>query len=61
MKKRVKRLSLAKETIRGLETSELRNPVGGVPTELASCPYSCKCTQWLQCNPSNTTCNSQYC
>lgn len=59
MHKRVKRLALAKETLRELASDQLALPVGGAETEDRTCTCNtldrtCTCTQDRTCTLDRT-------
>lgn len=60
--KKVRKLTLNKETLRALESFDLKYLAGAAPTDLCHTnnPNFCT-TEGLNCNPSYTTCNSMYC
>jgi hypothetical protein len=58
MNKKTRKLSLNRETVRGMETGELRGVQGAAPTDTCTCPRPCsivscvtECTQCSYCCP----------
>ncbi len=62
MKKQTKKLTLAKETLRKLDSSAMKGVAGGVTracTETGT--YSALCTESFSACDSRNTCGSAYC
>jgi hypothetical protein len=59
--KKARKLILNKETLRALESFELKHLAGAAPTDLCVTQNARCNTEALNCNPSYTTCNSMYC
>lgn len=58
MKKRMKKLRLAKETLRHLSSGDLRAAVGASQTQNPSeCTNSCLCTRFCETDLCDLTCN----